>query len=430
MVRGISIGPGEVAGYLGQLRNGFEALCVPCEHFLYIPPHKFNYTVPKYFMGSAFDFWTRLAAKGGIWRSAARVADKVIRLIGLIYAICRYDVFIFSGYGSFFRFLELPLLKFLGKRIIVVYLGSDARPPYLSGKHLDDHEGAFDPHRIAAETHAIRKQMARVERYASVIVNHTGTAQFSTKPFVRLSHIGLPMPIAQAVSAEAQAPQRPREAPVRVLHAPSRPIAKGTLQIRGAVARLREEGVAVELLELSGVPNSEVLRQLALCDIVVDQLYSDLPLATFGAEAASFGKPVIVGSLYAGKFETDNPDQDPAPTVFIDPDMLETELRRLIADEAHRRAEGVRTRAFLAENWAPVHVAARFLKLAEGRVPEQWIEDPEAIDYIGGWGLSEAAWRDQVSRYLAVVGEDGLHLSDRPAIRRRIVKAAAGASIA
>lgn len=429
MTRGISIGPGEVAGYFGRLRDGFEALGVPCEHFLYIPPHKFAYSSPGYFLKRAFDALARVEGRGRIGRYAARIADKVIRLIGLAYAMIRYDVFIFSGYGSFFRFLELPLLRLLGKRIIVVYLGSDARPPYLSGKHLDDREGVFDPSGIAVEARALRRRMARVERYASVIVNHTGTAQFAERTFVRLSDVGMPMPIwpGNASPGNASIDMKSSEAPLRVLHAPSRPVAKGTHRVREAVARMQAEGIAIELVELSGVPNSEVLRHLAECDLVIDQLYSDVPLATFSAEAASFGKPVIVGSLYVEKFGADNPGEDRAPTIFIDPDELEPVLRRLVADGNLRRSEGERNRLFLAKRCAPREVAARYLQLVEGHIPEAWIADPEQLDYVGGWGLSETAWRDQMARYLAAVGEDGLQLGNR--LRRRIMDAAAGGPV-
>jgi len=429
LVRGISIGPGDVAGYLGKLRVGFEALGVPCEHFLYIPPHKFSYAVPDYFLKSTFDFWMRMAARGGIWRHLARFADKAIRLVGFVHAIRRYDVFLFSGFGSFFRFFELPLLKLLGKRTIVVYLGSDARPPYLSGKYLDDNDGVFDPRAIAAETRAIRRQMARVERYATVIVNHTSTAQFSTRPFVRLSEIGLPMQVPSSALADEAAP-RAEDAPVRILHAPSRPVAKGTYEVRDAVARMREEGIAVELVELTGIPNSEVLRQLPACDIVVDQLYSDVPLATFGAEAAAFGKPTVVGSLYVARFGDDNPNEMLAPTVFIDPEAFEAKIRRLVADEALRRAEGVRARAFLLASSTPDKVATRFMRLAEGDIPGNWIADPDSIDYIGGWGLSRTAWREQMEHYISVAGEAGLNLPDRPRLRCRILDAVAGAPIA
>lgn len=425
MTRGISIGPGEVAGYLGQLRNGCEALGIPCEHVLYVPAHTFAYPAPNYFLRRAYEASVQLGARGRIGRLLARVADKAIRLVGLTRAILRCDVFIFSGYGSFFRFLELPLLRMLGKRIIVVYLGSDARPPYLSGKHLDDSAEAFDPARIAAETRMLRRMMARVERHASVIVNHTGTAQFSTRPFVRYSHVGMPMP-----TATAGLPGRSTsDGPLRILHAPSRPIAKGTLRVREAVARLRAEGIAVELVELSGVPNSEVLRQLASCDVVVDELYSDLPLATFGAEAASFAKPAIVGSLYVERFAADNPGTGPAPTIFIHPDDLEVALRRLVTDEEWRIAEGGRAHTFLRARCTPRDVAARYLRLAQGDVPPEWIVDPAQLDYIGGWGLPEAAWRTQLAHYLSVVGEGGLALDHRPQLRARIVDAVEGGAI-
>jgi hypothetical protein len=269
--------------------------------------------------------------------------------------------------------------------------------------------------------------MARAERFASLIVNHTGMAQFAKRSFVRLCELGLPMQLAADLMPKPE--MLAKRSIVRILHAPSRPIAKGTLEARKAVAQMRSDGLAVELVELVGVPNSEVLRNLADCDIVFDELYSDSAIATFGAEAALFGKPIVVGSLYAQQIGKDNPNLAVAPTTLIAPSALEETFRRLVIDVDFRRSEAERARAFVSTEYSPEKVASRYYQLIANVYPAEWVMHPDQVDYVGGWGLSELAWRLQMSTYIAAVGEKGLCLEDRPHLKKKIMSAVAGASI-
>ena len=52
-VQRISIGPGEVAGYLSKLKIGFDELGIKSEHFL-LTSNKFNYQESSYFLRNFF----------------------------------------------------------------------------------------------------------------------------------------------------------------------------------------------------------------------------------------------------------------------------------------------------------------------------------------------------------------------------------------
>lgn len=408
------MGPGEVAGFFAGLKHGFAEIGVDAEHFLLFPS-SFGYAAQGHYLAAPYARALRLWFQGPrLLRPLGRAYALLLRLLIVLHAIRRCDIFIFPGFGSFFRFYELPLLTLLGKTTIVIFFGSDARPPFLSGRHVDDEGGAADPARALAEAKAMQRRIRRVERHADWIVNHTGTDQFFTRDYVRFAAMGLPVrppePNARGGSGDA----------IRIVHAPSRPIAKGTPIFREAVEELRAEGHQIDYVELIGVPNERVLAELAACDFILDELYSDLPMAMFATEAATFGKPAVVGSHYAHDYHRDNPDAERPPTLFVHPDAAKSAVRRLVEDEAYRRELGARAQNFVRQHWSPAAIARRLVDIAEGRAPAEWIARPRDHCYIWGWGLPEPVWRRQLADYVARNGWEALLLVHRPALVHKI----------
>lgn len=418
----IAIGPGEVAGFFARLKAGLDAHGVASEHFL-LAPNRFGYAQNRYFLDRAS---ARALALRGSRLAPLRLLGlglaAILRLAIFAYAVARYDTFIFNGSWSFFKFRELWLLKLLNKKVIVIFLGSDARPPILCGRHLDDDGDLVDPAAALAETREIHDKVRCVERHADWIVNHTATDQFFTRSYVRFSAIGLPID-ANDVPVEPRA----EGGAVRIVHAPSRPLAKGSNVFRQIVGELRDEGFEIELVELVGVPNARVLEELRRCDFVLDELYSDTPMAMFATEAAMFGRPTVVGGYYSELYDRHNPAAGRPPTLFVDPAGIKAAVRRMVEDGAFRRELGQRAHDFVATQWNAAAVAGRVLRVVEGSFPADWLVEPAGDDaYVWGWGLSEAYWRQQLCRYVEHNGPHGLMLERKPAVARRIEQVMAG----
>lgn len=414
-MRCISIGPGEVAGYFSRLKAGFDELGVPCEHFV-LSANKFSYQESGYFLKGAFLRAARLHGnRYRLIRLIGRLMLLCVRMVVFVYALFRCDVFIFSGFSSFFRFRELSFLKFLGKKIVVVYLGSDARPPIFSGRHLDD-EGAHVAS-VSAYEEAMRlvKKIHKVERYADVIINHTATAQFFTRTFIRFIAVGMP------IEGQVDAVKNTQHDAIRILHAPSRPLAKGSLIFRQIVDELRTEGYSIDFIELVGVPNSTVLQELQKCDFVIDELYSDVPLAMFAAEAAMFGKPVVVGGYYAAQLNADNPDSVVPPSLYVKSEGVKQAIRKMIDDHEFRLDLGKQAQNFVKDNWGARKVAQNYLRIIDGDIPKNWVSNPEKLDYCWGWGLSKENWRKQVGEYVDTLGNDALLLNHNPTLKQRVL---------
>jgi glycosyltransferase involved in cell wall biosynthesis len=414
-MRRIAIGPGAGAGFFPTLKQGFDEIGVECDHLLHFP-HRFGYVAQDHYLAGAYARALRLRLEGrGLRQAAGRLYVLGVRLLVLLYAIRKCEAFVFSGTGSIFRFYELPLLRLLGKKIVVIYFGSDARPPFLSGPWRDDDGYMTDFAGAHAEAKAMRRAIRRVERYADQIINHTGTDQFFTRDYVRLAVIGLPVRPVEPTGGE-----RPGTGRIKIVHAPSRPFAKGTHVFRRIIEELRAEGHPIDYAELIGVPNERVLAELATCDFVLDELYSDVPMAMLATEAAMLGKPTVVGSYYEAGYERDNPDPERPPSLFVPPEKVKDAVRRLVEDPDYRLALGARARDFVLRERSPAAVARRVLDVIESRIPPSWVSNPARNSYIWGWGLPMAAWRAQLAAYVERNGFGALLLDDKPAVAAKI----------
>ncbi|MCG3171072.1 MAG: hypothetical protein CALGDGBN_02645 [Pseudomonadales bacterium] len=72
--------------------------------------------------------------------------------------------------------------------------------------------------------------------------------------------------------------------PLKILHAPSSPLIKGTPLVRAAIKKLKLEGYPFEYRELIGASNTVVLEELRNAHIVLNEFYAFVP-GQFGIEA-------------------------------------------------------------------------------------------------------------------------------------------------
>jgi glycosyltransferase involved in cell wall biosynthesis len=417
--RRVSIGPGEIAGYFSRLNSGFDELGIPCEHFV-LTDNKFVYQESDYFLRKFFLKIVPLRKNQNVVaKNFGLCLEIIIRLFALFYAAIKCDVFIFSGFGSFLNFYELPLLRSLGKKIIVVYFGSDARPPYMSGRHLDDAGEYASTEAAFREAKKMSSKIRRVEKYATFIVNHTATAQFFKRPFVRFVAMGLPVKVDQF---RCEGINDNVTAAVRIVHAPSRPKSKGTEVIRQAIAELRGDGYNIDFIELTNVPNSTVLNELQNCDFVIDELYSDVPMAMFATEAAMFSKPAIVGGYYASQFISDNVTEMMPVSLYVDPSDVKQTIKMLLDSKETRERLGADANKFVSTHWQEKAVAQKYLRLIQNDVAKDWVSDPLNLTYCFGWGLARENWLNLVGEYIEEMGEHALLLDHNPKLKHAVLE--------
>jgi len=346
------------------------------------------------------------------------VAARFLRLPVLLWAIATRDVFVFGYASTFCLHLELPLLKLLRKRVVCIFHGTDSRPPYMNGAVTTANEWEA-PEELARLTRRTKRRVRKIDRWADVVIDNPLSSHFHERTVVSFLAVGIPQVLL---------PETPRKSRnvVRVLHCPSRRRAKGSDAIRAAVERLQARGLALELIELSGVAHDDVLDALGDVDAVVDQLYSDTALAGFAGEAAAAGLPVIVGGYGLEEIKDALCGGPLPPVLFCQPDELDATLERLVTDSEMRRELGRSARRYVESELRPSLVAQRLVDVIEGVRPD-WLFDPRRISYVHGFGLAESEARMLVRATIACGGVSALCLGDKPALEARFVEFAGDA---
>lgn len=211
---------------------------------------------------------------------------------------------------------------------------------------------------------------------------------------------------------------------VRILHAPTRPKAKGSLEFRSIIKELQQEGLEIDFVEITGKTNQQVIEEIKMADIVLDELYSDLPLGGLGSEAACLGKTVVVGGYYAKHIEGSK--QSMPPSFYCHPSEIKPVLRKLVLDENLRDESGIALQKFLYENWRHEIVAKRYIQLINDEYPSDWIMKPADISYLYGWGLSEEEAKRNVGMLINTYGQESLKLSHNPTLLNRFLNMVSG----
>jgi len=181
---------------------------------------------------------------------------------------------------------------------------------------------------------------------------------------------------------------------------------------------------------MQGMRNDEVLDAIRRCDLVVDQLYSDTPMAGLAFEAALLSKPTLVAGYFAPLVAHTLAGQPIPSTRFVHPLDFERALEELVLDASAREALGSAAKRFVDANWQCEQVARRMMRILQGDIPPSWWFDPQTVRYLEGCGLHEDAARERVRRLIEYAGPAALHLADKPQLQQAFVAWSGAAAVA
>jgi glycosyltransferase involved in cell wall biosynthesis len=259
-----------------------------------------------------------LARSGGLVRRQLTQARAFARLAP------RTDVFHFYfGLTLLPKSVQFPLLRALGKKSVVHFLGSDIRGKSPAELAWSSRAGA----RVVGSYDAIRWVPD-----AQVI-----------PPGIDLSGIEPATPVA-------------RERPL-VVHAPSSRTRKGTDHVVAACAEL---DVDLEIVE--GLDHRAAFERYRRADIVVDQLNAGW-YGVFAIEAMALGKPVVTFLHDEAVRRTEAAFGVEVPIVGATRETLAAALRPLVTSPEERQRVGAASRAYVEQVHDVERVADRLLAL-------------------------------------------------------------------
>ena len=354
-------------------------------------------------------------------------ASLILQNVWGLVAIFKYDVFIFGFGRSLLLYnLDLIILKFLHKTSIChLGHGSDSRPPYLDGFYQTDESRKLSPQQTFKLTRKTFKRVKFHQKYSAILIGSPlSTSQFASSQFINSLAIGLPLQIQKVEKKNKPRisfHNKTKPNTVKILHAPSNPAAKGSALIVRAIKNLKTKGYLIDFKLLTKKEYSEVIEELQFCDFVIDQLYSDAPMAAFAAEAASFGKPAIVGGYELEKLAGCISSDALPPSKLIHPSEIESSIEELINDTQQREHLGKCAQTFIEDNWTPVKVAERYFKLIDMKFPQSWWVEPLNCTFFKGAGQSEAETRRVVDTLVKNYGVASLNLEHNVRLRNDLL---------
>jgi glycosyltransferase involved in cell wall biosynthesis len=246
----------------------------------------------------------------------------------LMQAAKECDIFIFMWSSFFHDYSDIELLKKMGKKVVVFFVGTDIR---MKDAYEQDvarfgiptfYVDASNVHEWETIENKLRF-MRTFEKHADLIFSLPNQSQLALRPY---HHFWVPVIIENIVENTLQ-----REVPV-IFHAPTKRWLKGTGHLMDALERLRSEGMKFELKLIENMPNDQALKEYTNGDILVGELY--IPSAgKLDREALAAGA-VVLSSIRRDYI--DHIPED-CPIIDINPDNLYDELKKIIPDTARRK---------------------------------------------------------------------------------------------
>jgi hypothetical protein len=210
------------------------------------------------------------------------------------YLLNRANSFFYIGNTGFLisfpdgREYEFKTIKSRNKKLVTLFSGSDIRSLKLSldhAKKLDievmaSYYDILFPHCLSQEYEDFLKRLATsANRHSNIIFN---------APVDQISYLREDAEPIFYIFPDKKFHRNDHKfkdiKTIRIVHAPSSPIIKGTQIIRAAIKKLKVIGYTFEYKELINVPNEVVLEHLRNTHIVVNELYAFVP-GVFGIEA-------------------------------------------------------------------------------------------------------------------------------------------------
>jgi glycosyltransferase involved in cell wall biosynthesis len=272
----------------------------------------------------------------------------------------KYPRIVQLAYNTYARMLalcDLPLLKRLGKKIVVTYQGDDARQGDYCRTHFE-----ITAAKDEVESWYYSTKSDAFKRWSIKQFNKYADQIYALNP--DLMHV-LPsrtkfVPYASVDPRDWQPVyQNHSDRPIRILHAPSHRAFKGTKYILEAINSLRDDGIQIELLIVEDMSHAQAKELYKKADILIDQVLAGW-YGALAVELMALGKPVMC-YLREEDLVFIPPDmRADIPIINVNPVTLYPVLKEWISERQHQLVDVGRQGRRYVERWHnPLEIAAR-----------------------------------------------------------------------
>ena len=248
-----------------------------------------------------------------------------------LWVLWKYDIFHFyfnGGYLSYtpLKWIELPILKAAGKKIIASPYGGDVtQPSKLKFKYKWNIALFYEEDYPAVDEKAVQRRIMYFTKYADCIIGVGELMEY-------LLRHDIVLPLNSTIDLnEWKSVYKKRGDVIRIVHAPNHRALKGTKYLVDACYELKEEGYPIELIMIEKMSNEKAKRIYESADIIADQFLIGW-YALFAAEGMALSKPVLC-FLRDEWIKTNDFEKWNCPIVNTNSDNLKENLRKLILNE-------------------------------------------------------------------------------------------------
>ncbi len=330
--------PIEIRGNLQTLTQGLRAQGIPATAATLLYEKDRDYMVDVHFGPKAGE---------------CRLSWWLRRFTFFLWAVSNFDVFhFFFGQSLLPGGADLPILKALGKTVLMHYHGSDVRDTFgRYGTPIKAGQWASGPkqqrmiaryrrycHRLLVSTPDLIDLVPEATWIPQVI--RTSDYEFAPKVIDRRGHIS----VAHAIATQK----------------PGRDI-YGTSLVEGAVERLHSKGYDITLEVVEGLPHDKAVQIFRAAHLGIGRMRDWGWYGHFEIEMMAMGIPVLT------HINEELREKHPVPLLPVDTSSLEEAIERLILDGKLYQELARRGRAYVEETHdisvVPLHLIEMYRKL-------------------------------------------------------------------
>jgi len=270
-----------------------------------------------------------------------------------------YDVFIFNTRSTMLaRKGDLKILKWLGKKTAMIYVGCDIRD---KNYYINSRE-KYTVCKNCSYSYQERIGCVMEDKYRETdIIHKTVTASFS-HPFDAMILNGKFNYLYLLLELEQYEPSYKINDILKIVHIPSDDGIKGTNYVIEAINRLKKENVEFEFELLRNKSHEEVKKSIRNADILIDQMVAGW-YGLISIESMAMGKTTVCylrDELY--KFIPE------IPIINLNPDNLEEGLHKLIIEKEKLTEYGKKGRQYTEKYHDHIKNSKDLLNVISGEI--------------------------------------------------------------